>query len=86
MTIENQSPGPDQQPRANGQRPPKPEIFNGDLTNLPAALEPLKRLPQWVGWKLEWSERMGSGPSRLCRSTAGTPRRISRRPGLPTRR
>jgi hypothetical protein len=32
----------------------RPISFQGDLRNLPAALAPLKELPNWVCWKWEW--------------------------------
>ena len=34
--------------------PPKPKIFQGDLTNLPPALQPLKAKPNWVLWQWEF--------------------------------
>jgi hypothetical protein len=34
--------------------PDRPVPFQGDLRNLPAALTPLKALPNWVCWKFEW--------------------------------
>ena len=34
--------------------PPRPVPFQGDLRNLPAALTPLKELPNWVCWSFEW--------------------------------
>jgi primase-polymerase (primpol)-like protein len=36
--------------------PSKPETFNGDLANLPEALEPLTRLHRWCVWKWEWKQ------------------------------
>ena len=35
-------------------RTEQPISFQGDLRNLPAALAPLKALPNWVCWKWEW--------------------------------
>jgi putative DNA primase/helicase len=35
----------------------KPRTYNGDLKNLPAALEPLTALPYWVLWR--WEKRNG---------------------------
>ena len=35
-------------------RPPRPVPFQGDLRNRPAALTPLKELPNWVCWSFEW--------------------------------
>jgi hypothetical protein len=32
----------------------KPQTFNGDLANLPEALEPLTRLQHWCCWRWEW--------------------------------
>ena len=34
--------------------PPRPVPFQGDLSNLPDALAPLKELPNWVCWRWEW--------------------------------
>jgi RecA-family ATPase len=33
---------------------PRPTAFQGDLANLPAALEPLKAMPNWVCWRWVW--------------------------------
>ena len=35
-------------------RPRAPGPFQGDLRNLPEALDPLKKMPNWVCWRLEW--------------------------------
>ena len=42
---------PNEQPAAAR---PRPVPFQGDLRNLPEALAPLKKLPNWVCWRLEW--------------------------------
>ena len=36
--------------------PPKPQTFQGDLTNLPPALLPLRNKPNWVLWQWEFLE------------------------------
>ena len=57
----------------------KPQTFNGDLANLPAALAPLCQQPRWVVWSWEWRKTKAGGkwtkpprqarsPSRLARS------------------
>ena len=32
----------------------RPVAFQGDLRNLPEALAPLKKMPNWVCWRWEW--------------------------------
>jgi len=39
---------------SNPGRPPRPVPFQGDLRNLPDALAPLKKLPNWVCWRWAW--------------------------------
>jgi hypothetical protein len=40
----------------------KPTTLQGDLRNLPAALEPLTKLPNWVCWNWEWKiDKKGAG-------------------------
>jgi hypothetical protein len=57
----------------------RPQTFNGDLANLPAALAPLCQQPRWVIWSWEWRKTKTSGkwtkpprqardPSRYARS------------------
>lgn len=42
--------------------PDRPVPFQGDLRNLPAALTPLKELPNWVCWSFEWRvDKKGGG-------------------------
>lgn len=42
--------------------PDRPVPFQGDLRNLPAALTPLKELPNWVCWSFEWrADKKGAG-------------------------
>jgi primase-polymerase (primpol)-like protein len=36
------------------ERPQKPQTFNGDLANIPAALTPLIPQERWVVWSWEW--------------------------------
>ncbi len=66
-------PKPEQQPQ--GRRRPlrpvapppapadaRPVAENGDLANLPRALEPLKNIANWVVWKYEWRvDKHGNG-------------------------
>jgi len=35
-------------------KPERPVPFQGDLCNLPEALDPLKEKPNWVVWRYEW--------------------------------
>ena len=35
-------------------RPDRPTPFQGDLRNLPEALNPLKEKPNWVCWRYKW--------------------------------
>ncbi|MGX9428505.1 MULTISPECIES: AAA family ATPase [Bradyrhizobium] len=35
-------------------KPDRPVTLQGDLRNLPPALDPLKALPNWVCWRWEW--------------------------------
>lgn len=35
-------------------QPERPKPFQGDLSNLPEALAPLKKRPNWVCWRWEW--------------------------------
>ena len=44
-----------------GADPPRPVPFQGDLRNLPEALAPLKKLPNWVCWRWEWRIEEGRG-------------------------
>ena len=40
----------------------RPVPFQGDLRNLPEALDPLKELPNWVCWKFVWKvDKKGVG-------------------------
>jgi primase-polymerase (primpol)-like protein len=40
----------------------KLKTHNGDLRNLPAALEPLKAKPRWVLWRWEWRNKKRTKP------------------------
>jgi AAA domain/Primase C terminal 2 (PriCT-2) len=42
--------------------PPKPQTCNGDIAHLPAALEHLRELPIWVGWKWFWNGKKWTKP------------------------
>ena len=43
-------------------KPERPVPFQGDLRNLPDALAPLKKLPNWVCWRWEWRvDKKGGG-------------------------
>jgi hypothetical protein len=43
-------------------KPPRPVPLQGDLQNLPVALDPLKALPNWVCWKFVWKvNKNGAG-------------------------
>jgi hypothetical protein len=58
----------------------KPKTFNGDLANLPPALQPLTTEPRWLNWSWEWRAAKNGGgrwtkpprqardPSRSARS------------------
>lgn len=39
--------------------PPKPATFNGDLTNLPAALRSRTQEKRWVVWRWTWRPEQG---------------------------
>jgi hypothetical protein len=43
--------------------PPKPSTVQGDLHNLPAALQPLVPQRRWVGWRWEWRPDKNGGGS-----------------------
>lgn len=49
--------------RAGNRRRDRPATVQGDLANLPAAFDALKKLPIWVNWAWEWrgSKRTGVG-------------------------
>jgi hypothetical protein len=48
-----------------GVQPLKPTIYNGDLAKLPAALNALRKRPQWVIWKFTWhGKRWSKAPFR----------------------
>ncbi len=36
---------------------PKPETHNGDLRNLPLALQPLTQFKRFVAWRWEWRQK-----------------------------
>jgi putative DNA primase/helicase len=43
-------------------QPPRPTPFQGDLRNLPAALDAPKALSNWVGWRFVWKvDKKGVG-------------------------
>ena len=43
-------------------KPERPVAFQGDLRNLPEALAPLKKMPNWVCWRWEWRvDKKGGG-------------------------
>jgi hypothetical protein len=52
----------------------KPQTFNGDLANLPAALAPLCQQPRWVVWSWEWRKTKTGGkwtkPPRQARDSS----------------
>jgi hypothetical protein len=48
-------------------RPVKPQTFNGDLSNLPAALAAWTHEPRWLIWSWEWTGTQWSKPPRQAR-------------------
>ena len=43
-------------------KPERPVAFQGNLRNLPGALDPLKKMPNWVCWRFEWKiDKKGVG-------------------------
>jgi hypothetical protein len=57
----------------------KPKTFNGDLANLPPALQPLTTEPRWLNWSWEWrAAKNGGGKWTKPPRQARDPRRSAR--------
>ena len=68
----------------------RPVPFQGDLRNLPEALAPLKKMPNWVCWRWEWRVDKKGGkwtkPPLQPKNPGNMRRTTTRRPGAPMSR